>query len=92
MRAAVFRAPGMIEEVAEPRPRAGEVLVEVRGCGVCGSDVQLPSHSVAVKRTPSEGSTVGFVWGFLWGFFASFTMQKNPEKPPQLPMKEMGNG
>ncbi len=43
MRAAVFREPGLIEvcEVAEPRPRAGEVIVEVHACGVCGTDIQL---------------------------------------------------
>jgi (R,R)-butanediol dehydrogenase / meso-butanediol dehydrogenase / diacetyl reductase len=28
-----------LEELAEPEPRAGEALVEVRLCGICGSDL-----------------------------------------------------
>ena len=43
MKAAVFRAPGHVEvcEVAEPRPRAREILVEVHACGICGTDSLL---------------------------------------------------
>lgn len=41
MRAAVLHAPGIlrVEEVPTPAPAAGEVLVRVASCGVCGSDV-----------------------------------------------------
>ena len=41
MRAAVLHAPGnlRVEEVPTPSPAAGEVLVRVASCGVCGSDV-----------------------------------------------------
>ena len=41
MRAAVFRAPGLIEvhDVPTPAPGAGEALVRVAFCGVCGSDL-----------------------------------------------------
>ena len=28
-----------IEEVEKPKPKAGEVLIKVKKCGVCGSDV-----------------------------------------------------
>ena len=43
MKAAVFRAPGHVEvcDVAEPRPRAREILVEVHACGICGTDTLL---------------------------------------------------
>jgi threonine dehydrogenase-like Zn-dependent dehydrogenase len=43
LKAAVFRAPGQIEvcEVAEPRPRAGEILIEVHACGLSGTDIQM---------------------------------------------------
>lgn len=43
MRAAVLEAPNqlVVREVDEPRPAAGEVLVEVELAGVCGSDVGL---------------------------------------------------
>jgi L-iditol 2-dehydrogenase len=41
VRAAVYHAPGdiRIEERAAPAPGPGEVLVEMRACGVCGSDL-----------------------------------------------------
>ena len=41
MKAAVYHAPGDIRiEEREPRaPGPGEVLVEMRACGVCGSDL-----------------------------------------------------
>jgi len=44
MKAAVFHDPGRIEvcgDVSEPRPGPGEVLVAVRACGICGSDLHL---------------------------------------------------
>ncbi|MEW5945290.1 MAG: scyllo-inosose 3-dehydrogenase [bacterium] len=38
----VWRSPKLgIREVAAPRPRAREVLVEVKACGVCGSDMHF---------------------------------------------------
>jgi L-iditol 2-dehydrogenase len=41
MRAAVYHAPGdvRIEEVERPTPGPGEVLLEMRACGICGSDL-----------------------------------------------------
>ena len=41
MQACVLHAVGDLrcESVAEPKPRAGEVLVRVAACGVCGSDI-----------------------------------------------------
>jgi threonine dehydrogenase-like Zn-dependent dehydrogenase len=43
MRAAVIAAPRVVElrSVATPSPGAGEVLVELEGCGVCGSDLPV---------------------------------------------------
>ncbi len=43
MRAAVYRGPGRItvESRETPRPGPGDVLVEVRACGVCGTDVHI---------------------------------------------------
>jgi (R,R)-butanediol dehydrogenase/meso-butanediol dehydrogenase/diacetyl reductase len=44
MRAALFHGPGRpitVEQLDEPRPAAGEVLLKVCRCGVCGSDVSL---------------------------------------------------
>jgi len=41
MRAAMLRAPGEVEvvELPVPRPGPGEVVVRVRACGICGSDL-----------------------------------------------------
>ena len=42
MRAAILRGPGQLElrEISIPTTSADEVLVKVRACGICGSDVQ----------------------------------------------------
>ncbi len=60
MRAACARAPGIIELDEVPRPMAGpgEVVVRVRNCGICGSDLHwyhdqmmvptvCPGHEIA---------------------------------------------
>ena len=46
MRAAVLRRGEMVvrDDVAEPVPAAGQVLVEVRACGICGSDLHFARH------------------------------------------------
>ncbi len=43
MQAAVYRGPGRIDVESRhgPRPGAGEILVEVQACGVCGTDVHI---------------------------------------------------
>lgn len=45
---AVVCVPGGCEvtEVADPRPAAGEVVVEVDSCGLCGSDVHAIEHGL----------------------------------------------
>ena len=39
-------------ETREVEPRAGEVLVRVRECGLCGSDVKLFSGTHPVVKPP----------------------------------------
>jgi 2-desacetyl-2-hydroxyethyl bacteriochlorophyllide A dehydrogenase len=43
MRAVVVERPGVygVRQVDAPRPGAGEVVVEVRACGLCGTDVHI---------------------------------------------------
>lgn len=50
MKAAQLLAPGQFEmrEIDVPEPAAGEVLVKVKGAGMCGSDV----HIVHMKTSP----------------------------------------
>ncbi|MGQ9575632.1 MAG: galactitol-1-phosphate 5-dehydrogenase [Thermoguttaceae bacterium] len=41
-----------IREVPEPEPAADEVLVEVKACGICGSDVHGMDGSTGRRRPP----------------------------------------
>jgi (R,R)-butanediol dehydrogenase/meso-butanediol dehydrogenase/diacetyl reductase len=49
MRAAVLKEPGRlaVEDVPRPDPEPGEVLLRVRDCGICGSDLHAASHPIA---------------------------------------------
>jgi len=54
MRAAIFKAPGAPLELAElpdPVAGAGEIVVRVRNCGICGSDLHA-AGSASVKLPP----------------------------------------
>ena len=54
MKAAVFLDPGRIEvrsDVSAPVPVPGEVLVRVKACGICGSDMHL--YRTNAHRGPS---------------------------------------
>lgn len=51
MRAAVKRGNRILcEEIAEPRPGAGQVLVRTCACGICGSDLHALQFPRAVSR------------------------------------------
>jgi alcohol dehydrogenase, propanol-preferring len=55
MRAAVLekpRNPLVIEEVVEPAIRAGHVLLRVRACGVCRTDLHIVEGELAPLRSP----------------------------------------
>jgi (R,R)-butanediol dehydrogenase/meso-butanediol dehydrogenase/diacetyl reductase len=49
MRAALLKEPGrlVIEDVPRPEPEPGEILLRVRDCGICGSDLHAATHPVA---------------------------------------------
>jgi S-(hydroxymethyl)glutathione dehydrogenase/alcohol dehydrogenase len=50
MRAAVLGGPGAelrVERIAKPEPKAGEVLLRVRACGVCHTDLHVIKGEVA---------------------------------------------
>lgn len=50
MRAAVLRDGRMVyrDDVPDPVPQAGQVLVGVRACGICGSDLHFAAHGAQV--------------------------------------------
>ena len=54
MRAAVLRGPGSVAAEEWPRPEAGpgELLLRLRGCGLCGSDI------AKIVAPPAAGPTV----------------------------------
>lgn len=75
-RAMQVSRPGLLElvERATPRPGAGEVVIEVEACGVCGADVadieradptlqppRVPGHEV-VGRIAALGASVPALW------------------------------
>lgn len=61
MRAADFLEPGKIAfrpDAARPEPAAGEVLVRVKACGICGSDLHMyrdNSYREKLVRRTAEG-------------------------------------
>jgi threonine dehydrogenase-like Zn-dependent dehydrogenase len=52
MRASVLRSGSMIyrDDVAEPVPGPGQVLVSVSACGVCGGDLHFATHCVMMAE------------------------------------------
>ncbi len=59
MPAAVYRGSGevAVEDLAVPRPRPGQVLVEVGHCGVCGSDLHM-----ITENWGKPGTVLGHEW------------------------------
>ena len=48
MKAAVFSAPGAplsIETVPDPAPGANDLVIEVKSCGICGTDLHWSRHT-----------------------------------------------
>jgi propanol-preferring alcohol dehydrogenase len=77
MRAMVFDAPGQplrAAEMDEPEPGPGQLLLAVRACGVCRTDLHLLDGEVAIAEPPrvlghqivaevvGEGRRVGVPW------------------------------
>ncbi len=59
MKACVLRAPAAVEtrplqytEVPVPQPRAGQVLVRVRACGICRTDLHVIEGELPPRKSP----------------------------------------
>ena len=60
MKAAVFYKENdlRIEELPIPEPKAGEVLIKVKACGICGTDVHIFHGDEGAAATPA-GTVLG---------------------------------
>lgn len=58
MRAAVLRDGQLVcrDDIAEPVPGPGQVLVSVRACGICGSDLHFAKHGAEVLALNAQMS------------------------------------
>lgn len=55
MKAALLRGGRLVvDDVAEPTPVEGEILVAVKACGICGSDLHFVDHGADFLRLTSE--------------------------------------
>ncbi|ASW88830.1 zinc-binding dehydrogenase [Mycobacterium marseillense] len=61
MRASVLREGRMVyrDDVPEPVPEAGQVLVGVRACGICGSDLHFAAHGAQVLEMTARAAGGG---------------------------------
>lgn len=63
MRAAVLNQGKMLvrDDVEEPTPGMGQALVQVKACGICGSDLHFAKHGASMMALASEmtGSMMG---------------------------------
>ncbi len=62
MRAAVLREGRMVcrDDVPDPVPGPGQVLVGVRSCGICGSDLHFAAHGAEVVSLSGQmGESLG---------------------------------
>src|SRR3954470_7709220 len=61
MKGAVLRGGTMVIEsgMPEPEPGAGQVLVQVRACGICGSDLHFVKHGHRMVELAAESDLAG---------------------------------
>src|SRR5512136_504627 len=55
MKAALLAGPGQIaiQEVEPPQPNPGDVIIQVKACGICGSDLRTYNHGHAHVTYPA---------------------------------------
>src|ERR1700731_2081600 len=89
MRAAVLRDGHMVcrDDVDEPVPGPGQVLVDVRACGICGSDLHFAKYGDVLvslmgqlKGMPTRGVTVDLSNDVFMGHeFSAEVLEAGPD-------------
>jgi threonine dehydrogenase-like Zn-dependent dehydrogenase len=96
MRAAVLRDGRMVvrDDVPEPVPASGQVLVEVKACGICGSDLHFASHGADLLALQDEAEGIGPIGAptirldrdvFMGHEFAAEVLEAGPDTPAPPP-------
>jgi threonine dehydrogenase-like Zn-dependent dehydrogenase len=95
MRAAVLRDSRMVyrDDVPEPVPGPGQVLVAVRACGICGSDLHFAAHGdqvLALGGRMAGGAGIGLdvdLGGdvFMGHEFSAEILEAGPETETHAP-------
>ena len=72
MRSAVLRAGEIVvrDDVPDPVPEFGQVLVEVKACGICGSDLHFAKHGGTHQAPPPSAPTAAGVVSSTWDWMA----------------------
>ncbi|MCC6766693.1 MAG: alcohol dehydrogenase catalytic domain-containing protein [Deltaproteobacteria bacterium] len=57
MRAVVLKEPGVLklESVPDAAPEPGEILLRVRDCGICGSDLHAAKYGIGMPADTIMG-------------------------------------
>lgn len=94
MRAAVLRDGRMVyrDDVPEPVPGPGQVLVDVRACGICGSDLHFAAHGDEVMSMTARvaggggGMTVDLGSDVFMGHeFSAAVLEAGPDTQAPAP-------
>lgn len=99
MRAAVLRGGRMVyrDDVPDPAPGPGQVLVAVTACGICGSDLHFAGHgdevvaaTKAMQGTPNSGASIDLGADIFMGHeFSARVLEAGPGTetfPPGTPV------
>ncbi len=99
MRASVLRDGHMVyrDDVPEPVPETGQVLVAVRSCGICGSDLHFAAHGAEVMALTDQmggGAASGMTLDlnrdvFMGHEFSAEVLEAGPDTethPPGTPV------
>lgn len=93
MRAAVMRNGSLgVEQLPDPVPELGQVLVRVKACGICGSDLHFLRHGAAMVSLTREmegvygGDDIDLSRGVFMGHeFAAEVVEAGPDTVAPAP-------